>query len=148
MTARVSFTIANLAQIRQARYRPPRHQWPVRPLLQPVLRMPVSWSCTLTLTTIMTSMCSIQTTVSRKIAVRCKFNKKIKCLYCPLYYMRLVEILFTPPKQSFILFVLITTPTHQQKFCAKVDIAWMHTRPRYTLNWYKLYAYYMLMSEK
>ena len=146
MTARVSFTIANPVLIRLVRYRLQRHQLPVRPLLQLVLRIPVSWSCII-IPEMSSSMCSIQTTVSRKIAVKCKFNTKWVFIFSSILYASLGNFVYAI---NAILYLICPDyyPTHQKKFCAKVDIAWMHTRPRYTPNWYKLYAYYMLMSEK
>ena len=70
MIVRVSIMIAHPVRIRPVRYRLQRHLLPVRPLLQPVLRIQVSSSCTLEPAMIMTSMCSIQMTVSRKETVR------------------------------------------------------------------------------
>ena len=120
MTARVSFTIANPVPVRLVRYRPQRHQCPVRPLLQPVLRIPVSSSYIMI--PINTSMCSIQTTVSRKIAVKCKFNKKWVFIFSSILYASCGNFVYAT-KTIFYLICPDYYPTHQQKFCAKVDIA-------------------------
>ena len=146
MIVRASIMIANPVLIRLVRYRLQRHQLPVRPLLQLVLRIPVFWSYII-ITEMSSSMSSIQMTVSRKIAVKCKFNTKWVFIFSSILYASLGNFVYGI---EAILYLICPDyyPTHQQKFCAKVDIAWRHTRPRYTLNWYKLYAYYMLMSEK
>ena len=72
MIARVSSMIAKPVQIQQARYRPQPLQLPVRPLVQPFLQIPVSLSCIPALASIMTSICLIQMTVSRKVTVICQ----------------------------------------------------------------------------
>ena len=85
MIAHVSFMIAKLIQIRLVRYQPQRHQLPVRPLLQPVLQIPVSWSCTLAPTTIMISTYCIQMTVSLNSYKLCVLSKKTfrQCVTSP-----------------------------------------------------------------
>ena len=123
MIARASFMIANPVLIRLVRYRPQRRQLPVRPLLQPVLRIPVSSSCTLAtkILPIMTSMSFIQMTVSRKETVRSRIF---------IFYVYTIMI----KNSSSLNFIYATQIildficpdyylTQQESFCAKVNIA-------------------------
>ena len=67
-------------------------------------------------------MCSIQTTVSRKIAVKCKFNTKWVFIFSSILYASFGNFVYAI-EAIFYLTCPDYYPTHQQKFCAKVDIA-------------------------